>query len=480
MEEKLSKYLEAGEGINLEFKRCGGKVEKDVFETLCSFANRQGGSILLGVLDDGSAPGVSPESVVSLERNIVNVVNNPNLFNVAPAIEFERLGAESGNVVLRVWVPMGPALYSFKGVVYDRVADVDAKVKTDAQRAAMIIRKQNYYTEKTVYPWVTEDDLDLGALAVVRREVRAAREDHPWLSLDDGELLRAARLYSRDPATGERGFNLAAVMLLGRRETILDVAPVYRTDVVLSRSGNERYDDRLVCTGNLVEAYGEISAFCRKWLPDAFALGSDGNRVSVRDVIVRELVANSLIHREYTSPHIARITIDGDGIITRNASRALYAGPVTLDNLDPTPKNPVIANFFTQMGRSEELGSGVRNLYGCSELYTGRTPVMTDGDFFEAFVPVPSVGVQVAGSKSKQSGRRAQGPTKHERTAAEVSATVARLLEDRGEVAASEVSSEMATLGERTVRRYLSEMVADGKLATERRGRSTVYWKPGQ
>lgn len=92
---KLSKYLEAGEGLNLEFKRCGGKVEKDVFETLCSFANRQGGSILLGVLDDGSAPGVSPESVVSLERNIVNVVNDPNLFNVAPAIEFESSGRKA-------------------------------------------------------------------------------------------------------------------------------------------------------------------------------------------------------------------------------------------------------------------------------------------------------------------------------------------------------------------------------------------------
>lgn len=114
---KLSKYLEAGEGVNLEFKRCGGKVEKDVFETLCSFANRQGGSILLGVLDDGSAPGVSPESVVSLERSIVNVVNDPNLFNVAPAIEFERLGEEGGNVVLRVWVPMGPAPCSWAGSV---------------------------------------------------------------------------------------------------------------------------------------------------------------------------------------------------------------------------------------------------------------------------------------------------------------------------------------------------------------------------
>ena len=46
------------------------------------------------------------------------------------------------------------------------------------------------------------------------------------------------------------------------------------------------------------------------------------------------------------------------------------------ENLDPMPKNPIIANFFTQMGRSEGLGSGVRNLYKCSLLYTGRLPKM--------------------------------------------------------------------------------------------------------
>lgn len=49
------------------------------------------------------------------------------------------------------------------------------------------------------------------------------------------------------------------------------------------------------------------------------------------------------------------------------------------ENLDPMPKNPIIANSFTQMGRSEELGSGVRNLYKCSLLYTGRLPKMSDG-----------------------------------------------------------------------------------------------------
>lgn len=29
----------------------------------------------------------------------------------------------------------------------------------------------------------------------------------------------------------------------------------------------------------------------------------------------------------------------------------------------PYPKNPLIANFFTAMGRSDTIGSGVKNLY---------------------------------------------------------------------------------------------------------------------
>ena len=83
MDEKLAKYLKAGEGISLEFKRCGGsQVENDTFETICSFANRQGGSILLGVLDDGSVAGISAESAVSIERNIINITSLKSLMLV--------------------------------------------------------------------------------------------------------------------------------------------------------------------------------------------------------------------------------------------------------------------------------------------------------------------------------------------------------------------------------------------------------------
>ena len=125
---------------------------------------------------------------------------------------------------------------------------------------------------------------------------------------------------------------------------------------------DSRYDDRLVVKTNLLEAYDLLVGFCEKWLPDSFAL-EGMQRVSARDVIVRELVSNALIHRKFISPYIAKLVIDEEGIRTKNASRSLYSGPLTPDNLDPTPKNPIIANFFSQIGRAEELGSGTRNIF---------------------------------------------------------------------------------------------------------------------
>ena len=93
--------------MSVEFKRCGSQPGQDTFETICSFANRQGGSVLLGVRDDGTVEGVLEVSALSIERNISNVISNPNLFNVSPLVEFERLRDADGKLVIRVWVPMG-------------------------------------------------------------------------------------------------------------------------------------------------------------------------------------------------------------------------------------------------------------------------------------------------------------------------------------------------------------------------------------
>ena len=33
----IQKLLRNGEGLSVEFKRCSGRIEHDVFETICSF-----------------------------------------------------------------------------------------------------------------------------------------------------------------------------------------------------------------------------------------------------------------------------------------------------------------------------------------------------------------------------------------------------------------------------------------------------------
>ena len=53
--ERLISLLEIGENTAVEFKRCGNGIESDTYETVCSFLNRFGGDIFLGVRDDGTS-----------------------------------------------------------------------------------------------------------------------------------------------------------------------------------------------------------------------------------------------------------------------------------------------------------------------------------------------------------------------------------------------------------------------------------------
>lgn len=57
--ERLHNLLLTGETVAVEFKRCSGNIESDVYETVCSFLNRFGGDIILGVSDKGEVEGVS-------------------------------------------------------------------------------------------------------------------------------------------------------------------------------------------------------------------------------------------------------------------------------------------------------------------------------------------------------------------------------------------------------------------------------------
>ena len=69
-------------------------------------------------------------------------------------------------------------------------------------------------------------------------------------------------------------------------------------------------------------------AFGEKHLLDKFYL-EDGMRVSLRGKILREMIGNLLIHREFSSARYARLIIERDRMYTENANRAFRYGRIT-------------------------------------------------------------------------------------------------------------------------------------------------------
>ena len=391
---KFEEIISAGESTNVEFKRCGGQPGSDTFETICSFANHAGGNIFLGVADDGTVVGVPEKAKLNIQRNISNTVNNDEIFKPTVALEFETFTYKDKHVI-RIWIPFDAFVHYFKGTIYDRSADSDIALKLDSQISALYLRKQSSYTEQTIYPYVSKKDLRLELLKEARRFARGKRDNHPWNGMTDDEILKSAGLFAKDYITGNEGFNLAAVLLLGEDHVIASILPAYKTDAILRVDNTERYDDRVTVANNLIEAYSKLEAFCRQYVKDRFFL-EDGRVVSPRDIIIRELISNTLIHREYSSPYPSRIVITGDKITTENGSKAFFDGPLDPSAFNPMPKNPLIARFFNQIGRADELGSGVKNLLKYSKAYSGEEPILIEGNVFKAVVPLTASRPQIS------------------------------------------------------------------------------------
>ena len=80
--------------------------------------------------------------------------------------------------------------------------------------------------------------------------------------------------------------------------------------------------------------------------------------------------------------------IEEDRMYTENANRSSGDGIITPDNMEPNPKNPIIASFFRNIGWSDRLGSGVRNIFKYSKYYSGEEPEFVEGDVFRIIVPL--------------------------------------------------------------------------------------------
>lgn len=220
--------------------------------------------------------------------------------------------------------------------------------------------------------------------------------------MSDEEILRSSGLIMRDEAQNREGLTLAGGLLFGKDTTIMAALPHHKTDMLLRVENLDRYDDRDVIITNLIESYDRMMAFCQKHLSDPFVMEGTQS-ISARDKILREICSNSLAHRNYSSGYVSKLVIEKDRIYTENPNISRNSGILELSSFKPFPKNPPISKVFREIGLSDELGSGMRNTYKYTELYSGGTPeFVEDGDTFCTVISLSSVAVFRLGPSTPQ------------------------------------------------------------------------------
>ena len=386
--DKIKQLISEGEGFNIEFKDCTNALNNSVFETVCAFSNRYGGHLLIGVHDSGEILGVNPKCVLDIKKNFVSVLNNPQKISPTLLLTLSEIEID-GKIILYVYVPPSSQVEFCSGRIYDRNFEADVDITNSGELAAQLIsQKSGQFTERRIFPYATLDDIRLDLIPVIKQLALSRNENHPWVNMADMELFRSAGLYEEDKTSGEKGFNLAGILLFGKDEVIQSCASGYVTDCLLRRENIDRYDDRLIVETNLIEAYNRIIEFIEKHTLDKFFIIGTQN-VSLRSRIAREIVSNILVHREYTSSYRARVIIERDKIVADNWSRSQFEGRIDPNDFTPRSKNPILAKFFVNIGRADELGSGVRNLYEYTRLYTdGAEPELIEGNVFKTIIPL--------------------------------------------------------------------------------------------
>ncbi|MDR2473755.1 MAG: hypothetical protein LBD53_09400 [Tannerella sp.] len=221
-----------------------------------------------------------------------------------------------------------------------------------------------------------------------RNLIYSNRADHPWLTVDNMQMLRDAVLYRNDYENQREGFSLAAALIFGTDLTIRNLLPAYKVEAMVRIKNKDRWDDRLTLRTNLIDTYLQLKEFINRHLPDKFYMEGD-RRIDLRDKIFREVVGNIICHREYTDSTATELLIEEDAVRTLNPNNPYFHGIMDLNNFNPYPKNPNIRKFFTALGWADEIGSGIRNTQKYLPRYVENAkPVFIDEPMFITIIPL--------------------------------------------------------------------------------------------
>ena len=225
-----------------------------------------------------------------------------------------------------------------------------------------------------VVPGARMDDLDPQAIAVYRRSRAAVNPSAEELSYPDIEMLEALGMVSRVSLMTYP--TLAGLVLFGKALSLRRLLPAIRVDYIRVawnewvEDPEDRYATSIEFLKPLLIALPQIEASIIDDLPKGFqlpegALQSKQEPVVSRKV-VREALANAVMHRDYLQHHPTQVIRYGNRIELNNAGRSLK-DPGQLGFSGSFLRNPVIAAVMHDLNMAEAKGTGIRAIKGFAQ-----------------------------------------------------------------------------------------------------------------
>ena len=389
IEKEIRNLIKESENCELEFKSAKGGFPESFWETFSAFANTNGGIIVLGIKhkDKKYIPDDLTEEQINIyKKRFWDCAHNKEKVSATMLTERDVIDPIiDNNRILIFRIPR--ASYDIRPVFLSRNPFGNTYKRNhegDYHCTETEIRQMFADAHHTTLPYDNQilinysiKDIDIPSLKAYRQRFSLKKENHPWNELDDFDFLCKLGAYRIDRENGNEGFTRAGILMFGKTESITDqvCAPWYFVDYQEKMSNNpqQRWSDRIYPDGtweaNLYQFFFKVYNKLIQTLPVPFQLdGAIRYEETSAHIAIREALANTLVHCNYSVQGNIVIIKEQDKIIFRNPGCMLVSVDDFYTGNHSLCRNPILQKFFTQLGIGEKAGSGADFIIkGCDD-----------------------------------------------------------------------------------------------------------------
>lgn len=351
----LQKTITLGEDSTRQFK-VDVTNEQSLAAEMAAFANTNGGTIYIGVADDGSAPGLSQKDVARINQIISNAASQQVRSPLAVTTENVRL--KNGRIVIVLTVPKGidKPYFDKNGVIWLKAGADKRKVNSKEELRRFFQLSAQFHGDE-LPTGAGIDRLDKLRFRDFLRDFH--KKEYPGTKAKLTKLLQTLNL-----ATDDGVLNLAGVLLFAEQPEL--IVPQFVVKAIRF-PGNAihvtKYVDTEDFAGPLQKIFADSLAFIMRNLHKIQA-GRGVNAPGLPEIpesVFEELLVNALVHRDYliSAPirlfiYDNRIEIISPGYLPNNLTvEKIRAGNTNI-------RNPILVSYVAKgLLPYHGLGSGI-------------------------------------------------------------------------------------------------------------------------